>query len=69
MTTSVLPGFGFIPPLPQTAAAKPQQTQAACLQEQFTGPVPLQRERPMSEILAERLAEAVPASPVPLFIP
>ena len=69
MATSVLPELGFMTPLPQTTAAKPQQVQAACLQEQFTGPVPLQRERPMSEILAERLAEAVPASQVPLFIP
>ena len=53
----------------QAAATKPLQNQAACLQEQFTGQLPLQRERSMTEILAERLAEAGPDSPSPLFIP
>ena len=43
--------------------------QATCLQEQFSGPLPLRSERPMAEILAERLAEADPDSPCPLFIP
>jgi hypothetical protein len=56
-------------PMPDSAAAKPQSDQAACLQEQFTGPLPVRSERPMAEILAERLAEADPASPCPVFIP
>ena len=56
-------------PAPQAATAKPQQTQAVCLQEQFTGQIPQQRERPMAEILAERLAQAGQDSQSPLFIP
>jgi hypothetical protein len=69
MTTLVSPELGLMTPAPQIAAEKPQQIQAACLQEQFTGPVPRQCERAMAEILAERLAETDPDSPTPLFIP
>ena len=68
MSATVLPKLGTITPMPQTAAAKPQEA-AACLQEQFAGQVPVRSERPMAEILAERLAEANPASPNPVFIP
>jgi len=69
MTVSVLPEIGFMTPMQHDAAAKPQSAQAACLQEQFTGPVPVRSERPMAEILAERLAETNPTSPCPVFIP
>ena len=69
MATSVLPELDFIPPLAQTVAAKSQQAQAACLQEQFSGPLPLRSERSMTEILAERQAEAIPDSPCPMFVP
>ena len=69
MTVPVLPKLGFIPPLPHSAAAKPLSDQAACLQEQFIGPLPVRSERPMAEILKERLAEADPASQCPVFIP
>jgi hypothetical protein len=51
------------------AAAKPQQARATCLQEQFSGPLPLRSERTMAEILAERLTEADPHSPCPVFVP
>ncbi len=51
------------------AAAKPENVQAACLQEQFSGPLPLRNERRMFEILAERLVEADPDRPGPLFVP
>jgi hypothetical protein len=55
--------------MPDAAAAKPLSDQAACLQEQFTGPLPLRSERPMAEILKERLAQVNPASQCPVFIP
>jgi hypothetical protein len=69
MTVTALPELGIMNPTPDSAAARPQGVQAACLQEQFTGPVPARSERPMAEILAERLAEADPDSPCPVFIP
>ena len=69
MTVTTLPGLDFIIPMTHAAATKPQELRAACLQEQFTGLDPRRNERPMAEILAERLAEADPASPGPLFIP
>jgi len=69
MTGTALPELGFMIPIPDNAAAKPQGVQAGCLQEQFTGPVPARSERSMAEILAERLAEADPARPSPVFIP
>ena len=69
MTIPVYPKLGFKPPMPDAAAAKPLSDQAACLQEQFTGPLPLRCERPMAEILKERLAQVNPASQCPVFIP
>ena len=69
MTVTALPELGFMTPTPDSASAQPQSAQAGCLQEQFTGPLPVRNERPMAEILAERLAEAGPDSPSPLFIP
>ena len=69
MANPVLSEHQIISGVQQAAATKPLQNQAACLQEQFTGQLPLQRERSMTEILAERLAEAGPDSPSPLFIP
>ena len=65
MIVPVLPEPDFKTPMPQ----KRQEPHANSLQEQFTGLVPVRNERPMAEILAERLAEANPASPSPLFIP
>ena len=57
------------PPETRVAAAKSQQARVTCLQEQFSGPLPERSERSMAEILAERLAEARPDSPCPMFIP
>ncbi len=51
------------------ADTKPARVEAACLQEQFTGPVPERRERSLAEILTERQAETDPGSPSPAFIP
>jgi hypothetical protein len=69
MTLTTLPKLDFKVPLPQNPSAKPGETPAACQQEQFTGPLPARSERPMAEILAERLAKADPDSPTPVFIP
>ena len=68
MNATVFPEIGFIPPATRSAE-KPESAQATYQQEQFTGPLPLRSERTMAEILAERLAEADPASPCPVFIP
>jgi hypothetical protein len=51
------------------SAVNPKHLEPFPPQEQFSGPVPLHRERPAAEILAERLAEADPASMSPVFIP
>jgi hypothetical protein len=51
------------------SVVKPERLEPFAVQEQFTGPVPLCCERPVTEILAERLAESDPASPSPAFIP
>jgi hypothetical protein len=48
---------------------KQEHGETITMQEQFSGPVPLRRERPAAEILAERLAEADLASMSPVFIP
>jgi hypothetical protein len=48
---------------------KPERLEPFPFQEQFTGPLPLCCERPVAEILAERLAESDPANPSPVFIP
>ena len=69
MTIPVLPKIGFIPPMSHGVAAKPLSDQAACMQEQFTGQVAARNERPMAEIIKERLAEANPACQCPVFIP
>ena len=69
MTVPVLPKLGFIPPLSQAVDNKLLSDQVACLQEQFTGPLPVRNERPMAEILKERMAEDDPASQCPVFIP
>jgi hypothetical protein len=55
--------------MPDAAAAKPLRDQAACLQEQYTVPLPMRNERPMTEILKERLAQVNPASQCPVFVP
>ncbi|MGB8212755.1 MAG: hypothetical protein WCE68_04265 [Anaerolineales bacterium] len=52
-----------------SAQALPERVAAACLQEQFTGPLPLRSERPVAELLRERRAEAGSSSPTPVFIP
>ena len=69
MTIPVLPKIGFIPPISHGVAAKPLNGQPACMQEQFTGPVPARNERPMADIIKERLTEANPAYQCPVFIP
>jgi hypothetical protein len=69
MSTPYKPEPGMMTPETHGAAAKPQQTRAAWLQEQFSGPLPARSERSMAEILAERQAVAGPDSPCPLFVP
>jgi hypothetical protein len=69
MSTPFKPEPGMMTPETHEAAAKPQQTRATCLQEQFSGPLPARSERSMAEILAERQAEAIPDSPCPMFVP
>jgi hypothetical protein len=69
MVAQVVSDLDSSPRTKRAAAAKPERVEAACLQEQFTGPVPARTERPFAEILAERLAETDPASPSPVFIP
>ena len=49
--------------------AEPEHAEAAFTQEQFTGPVPVRSERPMSEILNERQAESDADGASPAFIP
>ena len=56
-------------PILGAASLEPQSQPATRLQEQFTGPLPQRSERPMSEILAERLATADPSRPAPVFVP
>ena len=69
MSTPFKPEPGMMTPDTHQAADKPRLNQAACLQEQFSGPLPLRSERSMTEILAERQAEAIPDSPCPMFVP
>ena len=50
--------------------AKPERVEGVHLQEQFAGQRPERNERPVADILAERLAESGPVSHVaPLFVP
>ena len=65
MTVPVLPDLNFLPQ--STNDSTPVRELAACLQEQFIGPLPLRCERPAAELLAERLAE--PDFSPALFIP
>jgi hypothetical protein len=53
----------------QPAETLPERDETLHLQEQFSGPVALRGERPVAELLAERLAEAEPGSTALLFIP
>ncbi|MGD0750578.1 MAG: hypothetical protein ABSA23_04140 [Anaerolineales bacterium] len=64
-----IPELGIMTPETPDAAVKPRHAQATCLQEQFSGPLPLRSERSMAEILAERQVEAGPDSPCPVFVP
>jgi len=65
MNVTVTPKIGLFSPVEDCATS----AQAGCLQEQFSGPVPERRERSMAEILKERLAEADPSRPAPVFVP
>jgi hypothetical protein len=69
MSAPFIPEPAIMTPETHEAAAKPQHARATCLQEQFSCPLPLRSERTMAEILAERLAEAGPDSPCPMFVP
>jgi hypothetical protein len=69
MAVNVSHQIVFIAPTTSEAAAKPQGAQAGFQQEQFTGPMPARLERSMAEILKERLAEADPSRPAPIFVP
>ncbi len=65
MNGTVTPKISLFTPAEDCAAS----AQAGCQQEQFSGPVPMRRERSMAEILKERLAEADPSCPAPVFVP
>jgi hypothetical protein len=69
MNVPVLPEPGFSNRIKPEADAVPERAEAACLQEQFTSPIPVRNERPMAEILIERLAGTTPACPSPAFLP
>ena len=69
MTTTVYPESGFLIPSNPASATNPHIVQGICLQEQFTGQIPARSERPMAEILAERLVRADPSRPAPVFVP
>ena len=69
MAVTVPPQIVFMAPTTSSVAAKPQGAQAAFQHEQFTGPVPARSERSMAEIMKERLAEADPSRPAPVFVP
>ena len=69
MTTTVYPEPGFLTPTNPASATNPQIVRGVCLQEQFTGQIPARGERPMAEILTERLLKADPSRPAPVFIP
>jgi hypothetical protein len=69
MAVNVSPKIVFMAPTASSAEVKPQGAQADFQQEQFTGPVPARQERSMAEILKERLAEADPSRPAPIFVP
>jgi hypothetical protein len=69
MNVQIIPKPLSMVSLPFPADLKREHGETVDLQEQFTGPVPLRRERPAAEILAERLAESVPDSPFPVFVP
>ena len=69
MNMQILPTPRFLTRTKPQRVVKPESLEPLPLQEQFTGPVPLRRERPVAEILAERLAESNPASTPLVFIP
>ena len=69
MITSFRPEPANMPPETHEGAAMPQQARATCMQEQFSGPLPLRGERRMAEILAERQTEAGADRPCPIFVP
>jgi hypothetical protein len=69
MNKQIIPKPRSMVSLPFQAALKRNYGETVDLLEQFTGPVPLRRERPAAEILVERLAESDPASPSPVFVP
>lgn len=49
---------------------KPERVEGVHLQEQVAGPPPECNERPIADIVAERLAESGPVSHVaPIFVP
>ncbi len=69
MTTQIISKSPFMTSRQFLEHLKQEHGETITMQEQFTGPVPLRRERPAAEILAERLAESDPASPSPVFVP
>jgi len=69
MTTTILSTLDLSTPATAATFEQPREAQPACLQEQFLGRLPLRGERPMVEILAERMARADSCSPCPVFIP
>ena len=63
MITSFRPEPANMPPETHEGAAMPQQARATCMQEQFSGPLPLRGERRMAEILAGRhVPDAFPST-------
>ncbi len=48
---------------------KQEHGETITIQEQFAGPIPLRGERPIAEILAERLAESDLEATPSVFVP
>ena len=69
MSTTILSTLDRTTPTTPATLEQPLEAQPACLQEQFLGQLPLRGERPMAEILAERLARVDACIPCPVFIP
>ena len=69
MNIQFFPKLRSFTPIKHQAELRPEQVELFPLQEQYSGLLPLSYERPVAEILAERLAEADPASMSPVFIP
>jgi hypothetical protein len=69
MTVQTPPNYGFLNRIEQAACSHPEDMDSSPAQEQFNGVIPLRNERPVAELLVERLSDADSASTSLLFIP